>query len=34
LPDTVLFSVAVNPGQTYVELGTDDNIGYALVAKH
>ena len=33
LPDTVLFSVTVNPSQTYVELGTDDNTGHALVVK-
>jgi hypothetical protein len=33
LPDTVLFSVTVNPSQTYVELGTDDNTGHVLVAK-
>jgi hypothetical protein len=33
LADTVLLSVTVNPDQTYVELGTDDNTGYALVAK-
>jgi hypothetical protein len=33
LPDTVLFSVTVNPSQTYVELGTDDNNGYALMAR-
>jgi hypothetical protein len=30
LPDTVLLSVTVNPSQTYVELGTDDNSGYRL----
>jgi hypothetical protein len=33
LPDTVLLSVTVNASRTYVELGTDDNTGYALVAK-
>jgi hypothetical protein len=33
LPDTVLFSVTVNPSQTCVELGTDDNTGYALMAR-
>jgi hypothetical protein len=33
LTDTVLFSVTVNPNQTYVELGTDDNTGYALAVK-
>jgi len=33
LPDTVLFSVTVNPSQTYVELGTDDNTGHALVVR-
>ncbi len=33
LPDTVLFSVTVNPSQTYVELGTDDNTGYALAVR-
>jgi len=33
LPDTVLFSVTVNPSQTYVELGTDDNTGHTLVVK-
>jgi hypothetical protein len=33
LPDTALLSVTVNPNQAYVELGTDDNTGYALVAK-
>jgi len=33
LPDTVLLRVTVNPDQTYVELGTDDNTGYTLVAK-
>jgi hypothetical protein len=32
-PDNVLLSVTVNPTQTYVELGTDDNTGYALVGK-
>jgi hypothetical protein len=33
LPDTVLLSVTVNPNQTYVELGTDDNTGHALAVK-
>ncbi len=33
LPDTVLISVNVNPDQTYVELGTDDNTGYTLAIK-
>jgi hypothetical protein len=33
LPNTALLSVTVNPNQVYVELGTDDNTGYALVAK-
>jgi hypothetical protein len=33
LPDTALLSVIVNPSQTYVELGIDDNTGHALVAK-
>jgi hypothetical protein len=33
VPDTVLLSVTVNPNQTYVELGTDDNIGYTLAVK-
>jgi hypothetical protein len=33
LPDTVLFSVTVNPNQTYVELATDDNTGHVLVAE-
>jgi hypothetical protein len=33
LPDTVLFSVTVNPSQTYVELGTDDNTGYVLAVR-
>jgi hypothetical protein len=33
LPDTALLRVTVNPDQTYVELGTDDNTGYTLVAK-
>jgi hypothetical protein len=33
-PDNVLLSVTVNPTQTYVELGTDDNTGYALVTKY
>jgi hypothetical protein len=28
--DTVLYSVQVNPAQTYVELSTDDNAGYRL----
>ena len=28
LPDTMLLEVRVNPAQTYVELGTDDNAGY------
>jgi hypothetical protein len=30
LPDTALLSVTVNPSQTFVELGTDDNTGYTL----
>jgi len=30
LPDTALLSVTVNPSQTYVELGMDDNTGYQL----
>jgi hypothetical protein len=29
-PAPVLFAVKVNPAQTYVELGTDDNSGYRL----
>ena len=29
-PAAVLFAVKVNPAQTYVELGTDDNSGYRL----
>jgi hypothetical protein len=33
LPDTVLFSVTVNPSQSYVELGTDDNTGYTPAIK-
>ena len=33
LPDTALVSVEVNPGQAYVELGIDDNIGYTLAIK-
>ena len=33
LPDTVLLSFTVNPKQTYVELGTDDNTGYSLLVK-
>jgi hypothetical protein len=32
-PDSTLYSVRVNPLQTYVELGTDDNSGYGLAAK-
>jgi hypothetical protein len=32
-PDNVLLSVTVNPTQTYVELGTDDNTGYARVVR-
>jgi hypothetical protein len=33
LSNTVLFSMTVNPSQTYVELGTDDNTVYELVVK-
>jgi hypothetical protein len=33
LADTALLSVTVNPNQTYVELTTDNNTGYALVPK-
>jgi hypothetical protein len=33
LPDTALLSVRINPGQTYVELGTDDNSGHALIVR-
>ncbi|GEM_PF-1276236 len=33
LPDTALLTVIVNPSQTYVELGTDDNTGHALAVK-
>ncbi len=33
LPDTALVSVEINPGQAYVELGMDDNTGYALAVK-
>jgi len=33
LPDTALLSVSVNPGQNYVELGTDDNSGHTLVVR-
>ncbi len=33
LPDTALLSVIVNPSQTYVELGTDDNTGHVLAIK-
>jgi hypothetical protein len=33
LPDTALLGVTVNPSQTYVELGMDDNTGYTLVVK-
>jgi hypothetical protein len=25
--------VRINPGQTYVELGTDDNSGHALIVR-
>lgn len=32
-PDAALITVTVNPSQTYVELGTDDNTGYALVVE-
>ena len=34
LPDTTLLSVTVDPNQTFVELGTDDNTGYVLAVKH
>jgi hypothetical protein len=30
LTDTVLLGIRVNPAQSYVELGTDDNAGYLL----
>ena len=33
LPKTVLFSVTVNPGEAYVELGTYDNTGHVLATK-
>ena len=33
MPDMVLFSVSINPSQTYVELGADDNTGHALAIK-
>jgi len=33
LPDTVLFSVTVNPSQSYVELGADDNTGHTLAVR-
>jgi len=33
LPDTALLTVTVNPSQTYVELGTDDNSGHVLAVK-
>jgi hypothetical protein len=31
--NSTLFSVRVNPSQTYVELGTDDNTGHVLATK-